>query len=782
MVLGRRLYGREGDVARVASSLAGTGRCTVVGPGGVGKTSVAGEVALAAADRGVVWIDAEPFDEVDALLDELVRQVELERLPGESPAEAIRSGLAGTPTLIVLDGVEHLGGELADAALNWPVSPTGPQLLMTSRRPLASTMLPVVRLDPLPTVDAGTRSPAGQMLLNEVAARGGDAPSLAADTELFGRVLAATGGLPAAIELTADHVARFGPRFAAEQATSVEEVIERCVGRTLTLLTEEDRLIFERLGLTAGSFTVAVVRACGAADAHAVAERLIEHGLLRTVDARIDMLPPIRDAATALLEHRGDTEPAIESLVASILQPTDVIDKWRSDTAVVDNLDTCIHLAWLAVRRPRLRTQAAALVDALFRPMYTRLRQQELLALLEAVLASDSLEPRRYADTARRAAICASECDTIAHARRWLDRAHQSADHLDDRSLRSRIWAVEGWLSLDAGDHAHAIEAAQRSIDDASTDDASSAVLGSLHCMAEASWASGDLDRAEEIAGSVVERAADVSPFDGFAARTTLGWCLVERGRHLEAVAYARHLADDIARHQTEPSDLAIETDLIAIAADPRLEPTAPSMDNDRRFAWWMRLQQRIRLAAPTPRWPSTGSTSCTLRPTSSCSPTSYRSAIRASAPPTCSATPRSPAATCATRHAPTSRCCATLPEHRTGCAVPTPSTVSPWSRIGWAMTRSPPPQPWPQRTYVDWPGPPPGPDRHSLNSSTQPGRCPKPGSATARRQSPGSTRSPGPCTPLTAPIPSPASPKPNGTSRNWSARECRTTRSPPIW
>ncbi len=123
-------------------------------------------------------------------------------------------------------------------------------------------MLPIVRLGPLPTADANARSPGGEMMIDEVAVRGGDIASLGADPELFGRLLRATGGLPLAIQLTANHVVRFGVRFAAEQPAPLDEIIHDCIDRTLALLTDEDRLVFERLGLTAGTFTLDVIGAC----------------------------------------------------------------------------------------------------------------------------------------------------------------------------------------------------------------------------------------------------------------------------------------------------------------------------------------------------------------------------------------------------------------------------------------------------------------------------------------------------------------------------------------
>jgi DNA-binding CsgD family transcriptional regulator len=594
-----RLFGRPNDAAAVATHLARHGRCTIVGPGGVGKSSVARAVVGAVVDRPVVWVAAEPVDDVNALLERLVRQMELDRLPGEEPADAARAGLDGTPVLIVLDGVEHVADDLAAITATWPLSPDGPWLLMTSRRPLGPRALPVARLAPLPIIADVVCSPAAEMLLDEIARRGGEIPSLKADTERFGRVLESTGGLPAAIQLTADHVARFGLRFADEHAPPLDEIVDNCIGRTLTLLDETDQLVFTRLGLTAGSFTLALIDACrgdtrgvGAQD---VAGRLVEHGLLLAEDGRFDMLPPVRDGATELLARRGDTETALELLLSWAVDDC-------SAAARVANLETCLHLVRLGVGRSELRARSVALANLVFGPMYDQARGPELLSLIEAALTCDGLDPADGAEIARRAAICAAECDTLARARRWLDRAYQLAEQLaDDGALVSRLWATDGWLSLHAGDHARAISSAHRAIAAAGVDGPARLMFRPRRCLAEAALAMGDLDRVEQIAAQLMQQAAAEDAGFGLEARTTLGWCLVERGRLVEAVAYARRLGDDIAHHDGELAEIAIEAELIAIAADPRIEPRAPSFDNEQRFTWWMRLQQRIRLAARLP-------------------------------------------------------------------------------------------------------------------------------------------------------------------------------------
>jgi hypothetical protein len=320
------LFGRDADVTRVLSELARAGRCTVVGTGGVGKSAVARAVVdQVRASRSVVWVDAEPAVDAQALLGELLRLLECEQLPGESSAEAALAALDGSSNLVVLDGIERLTDDLAQSVARWPTSPSGPWLLMTSRRPVPTATRPLVRLAPLALLDDDTDCPAAQMLIDEANGRGGDITALLADLDSFTSVLRSTGGIPVAIQLIADSVVRFGARLTAGRQMATEEIVRDCLQKTVELLDDQDRTIFCRLGLTAGPFTQDVIAAAGgiAADqARRVAGRLVDHGLLHVADARFDMLPPIRDGALLLLDRAAGTADALEALLNWMLQST----------------------------------------------------------------------------------------------------------------------------------------------------------------------------------------------------------------------------------------------------------------------------------------------------------------------------------------------------------------------------------------------------------------------------------------------------------------------------
>lgn len=145
-----RLVGRSAVVGNLSSQLSRRRMVTIVGPGGIGKTSV----ALAVAES---WADAETIERVFV---DLSTTTEPERLwtiaaaalgadfPSEPRAHVLRS-IRASPTLIILDNCEHVveaAARFAETVLN---AANSVRVLATSREPLRILDEWVHRLAPL---------------------------------------------------------------------------------------------------------------------------------------------------------------------------------------------------------------------------------------------------------------------------------------------------------------------------------------------------------------------------------------------------------------------------------------------------------------------------------------------------------------------------------------------------------------------------------------------------------------------------------------------------------
>jgi hypothetical protein len=134
----RRLVGRDAEVAEVIERLALTPLTTVTGPGGVGKTSLALTVAVAAASRFpddvfVIWLAS--LRSAEHIAGEVAAQVGMPRSGGQSYEDSLARWLADRDVLLVLDNCEHVVSAVADLVEGLTGRLPRLRVLATSREP-----------------------------------------------------------------------------------------------------------------------------------------------------------------------------------------------------------------------------------------------------------------------------------------------------------------------------------------------------------------------------------------------------------------------------------------------------------------------------------------------------------------------------------------------------------------------------------------------------------------------------------------------------------------------
>ena len=131
--------GRGGPVREVAGLLEERRLVTVIGPGGSGKTRLAGEVArrIAGGFADGVWLTELATVQDPALVPAVVAAVlGVRDLPGVSAAEALGRVLARRQLLLVLDNCEHVIGAAAELCAVLLSAADDVRVLATSREPL----------------------------------------------------------------------------------------------------------------------------------------------------------------------------------------------------------------------------------------------------------------------------------------------------------------------------------------------------------------------------------------------------------------------------------------------------------------------------------------------------------------------------------------------------------------------------------------------------------------------------------------------------------------------
>jgi hypothetical protein len=241
-----RMIGRSEVVSIIASRLLQRRSVTIVGPGGIGKTTV----ALAAADKlspsykhGACFVDLASI--VDPLLvpSALASVLGLEIL-SEDPTPALLAFLGDKHLMIVLDNCEHVVAAASALAEKVLWGAPGVHVLATSREPLRSEGEWVHRLSPLaiPTVSTTLTAaqavafPAIQLFVERAMASSDSFELHDADVSIVADVCRRLDGIPLAIELAAARIDLFGLQGLFAQ-------LEDC----LRLLTKGRRTALPRL-------------------------------------------------------------------------------------------------------------------------------------------------------------------------------------------------------------------------------------------------------------------------------------------------------------------------------------------------------------------------------------------------------------------------------------------------------------------------------------------------------------------------------------------------------
>lgn len=208
----QQIIGREDEIAAIGQAISRHALVTIVGAGGVGKTTV----ALATAERlsgrhdaAPCFVDLASIDDpqlvVHVIAAALGVRIDLNDLLG-----GIGDHLRATPRLLILDNCEHLSAAVA-AAAEYLASDLGPAaMLATSREPLRARQEHVHRLSPLACPDVTTQISATEALRHPAVAlfvaRAHERAGFSLDGDnaaVVSLICRRLDGIPLAIELAA---------------------------------------------------------------------------------------------------------------------------------------------------------------------------------------------------------------------------------------------------------------------------------------------------------------------------------------------------------------------------------------------------------------------------------------------------------------------------------------------------------------------------------------------------------------------------------------------------
>ena len=335
--------GRDGLIEWIESTLLEDVRLlTLTGPGGVGKTRLALEVARRATDHfsdGVWFVDLSPIVDPGLVLPAVARVLGLAEIPGRPILESLKGRLQDARALLVLDNFEQVAGaaslvaELLAACPRLTALVTSRALLRVSgERHVPVPPLRAPGVDEQPDAESLLRYDAVRLFMERAGALDPDVVLPGPNAPVVAEICRRLEGLPLALELAAarstmlslpEMLSRLEDRLGlltggARDLPERQRTMRATIEWSHDLLEEEEERLYRRLGVFAGGFTLeAAESVCGDGEPGIrvleVLGTLVDHSLVRRdagdrTATRYLMLETVREYAVERLEESGEAE------------------------------------------------------------------------------------------------------------------------------------------------------------------------------------------------------------------------------------------------------------------------------------------------------------------------------------------------------------------------------------------------------------------------------------------------------------------------------------------
>jgi predicted ATPase len=278
------IIGRESEIAALSEKLLQPELrlLTMIGPGGVGKTRLAVQVAEDVSPRfvnGVWFIGLASISDFSLVIPTIAQTLDLHAPPGQSILAALKEYLREKHALLVLDNFEQVmpaGASLAELLAGCPRL----KLLVTSRSalhlrsehefPVSPLRMPNLEKKRLPDLETLQQYSAVALFGQRAASVRPDFTINDSNAAAVVEICARLDGLPLAIELVAARVKLLQPQAiqqrlqnrlhlltgGAQDLPTRQQTLRNAIEWSYDLLNEEEQTLFRRLAVFVGGCTL----------------------------------------------------------------------------------------------------------------------------------------------------------------------------------------------------------------------------------------------------------------------------------------------------------------------------------------------------------------------------------------------------------------------------------------------------------------------------------------------------------------------------------------------
>ena len=550
---------------------------TLTGPGGIGKSRLALELARGLADEfadGVVFVSLAPIRDPSLVLNAIFDALPLKKADRRHLPETLGRYLHEHELLLVVDNLEHLTAAAVEVGSLLAAAPRL-TVIATSRAPLRVAAEHEYEVLPLSLPDRTAEVGVEELREHDAvelfvaraqAARAGFALT-SSNAAAVAEICIRLDGLPLALELAAARIKLLSPQAmldhlehplglltgGARDLPERQQTIRATLEWSYRLIGRRPRELMARLGVFAGSFTLEAAIALTGFTEPDILEplaALLDNSLLRreedrTGGARYQMLATIREFALERLERSGQAEPCRRRHAEHYLELAERAEpelRRRDQLLWFERLETEFDNLRAAFDWSLVTGEAEIalrLAGAMQRVFYVRGRLNEGRRWLEEALAhggEQPLEHRAKALTAAANVACfqgdllrarAFAEDHVALARGSGD----ARDLADALTTLGNVASTEGDYEAATAAYEQALALARQASDDWLTGQVLLA-LGSEALLQD------DYGRAEELCTEARELLCEVGDETGAAvALQNLGLAALLRGDESESRA-----------------------------------------------------------------------------------------------------------------------------------------------------------------------------------------------------------------------------------------------------